>query len=158
MNNSDNDGMQFHTDNPRKISCFKIIWLMVKLVVVIAIFLIKYKAFSVERSYERIWKIKFANCVVLSEDHKSALFSDDKYRYTVFEVNKLMRRLQVYNNYQNEFDDTCEAVMAHFGNEIAERPDFEGELTCLSMIKGDKELIMLYSHNEHRLYCFVHPV
>ncbi len=80
MNNSDNDGMHFHTDNPRKISCFKIIWLMVKLVVVIAIFLIKFKTFSVERSYERIWKIKFANCVVLSEDHKSALFSDDKYR------------------------------------------------------------------------------
>jgi len=139
-------------------SRYKIIWFAFKLLVIATILVIRFKPFSVERSYERTWKIKFANCVVLAEDHKPKLFSDDKYRYTVFDVKRLMRYLQVYNNYQNEFDDTCEEVMNHFGDEVIERPDYDRELTYLSMVKDGKELIMLYSPDEYRLYCFIHPV
>ena len=107
-----------------------------------------------ERSFERKWNLKFADAVVLLEDHKAESYGESEYRYTVFEVKGVMR--QGLENYQNQLDDVCEDIMNQFGSEVNERPDFDSELTYGLVKKGDKQLIMIYNPLQHRLYFFVH--
>lgn len=137
---------------------YKIIWFAVKLLAVAAILVIRFKPFSAERSFERKWNLKFADAVVLLEDHKAGSHGEAEYRYTVFEVKRVMRYLQVYYNYQNELDDICEEIMDHFGSEVDERPDFDSELTYGLVQKDDKELIMIYSPSQYRLYFLIHNI
>lgn len=137
-------------------SRYKIIWFAFKLLVIATILVIRFKPFSVERSFERKWNLKFADAVVLLEDHKVGSYGESEYRYTVFEVKRVMRYLQVYYNYQNELDDICKEIMGNFDDEVSERPDFDSELTYGLVEKGDKQLIMIYNPLQHRLYFFVH--
>lgn len=135
-------------------SRYKIIWFAFKLLVIATILVIRFKPFSVERSFERKWNLKFADAVVLLEDHKAESYGESEYRYTVFEVKGVMR--QGLENYQNQLDDVCEDIMNQFGSEVNERPDFDSELTYGLVKKGDKQLIMIYNPLQHRLYFFVH--
>lgn len=135
---------------------FKRIWFAVKLLAIVAIVVIRFKPFSVEKSYERQWDLEFADSVVLLEDHKPDTYGESEYRYSVFDVKRVMRHLQVYYNYQNELDGVCEKIMDYFGDEVSERPDFDSELTYGLVEKDDKELIMIYSPSKNRLYIFVH--
>ena len=135
-------------------SRYKIIWFAFKLLVIATILVIRFKPFSVERSFERKWNLKFADAVVLLEDHKAGSYGESEYRYTVFEVKGVMR--QGLDNYQNQLDDVCEDIMNQFGSEVNERPDFDSELTYGLVEKGDKQLIMIYNPLQHRLYFFVH--
>ena len=135
-------------------SRYKIIWFAFKLLVIATILVIRFKPFSVERSFERKWNLKFADAVVLLEDHKAGSYGESEYRYTVFEVKGVMR--QGLENYQNQLDDVCEDIMNQFGSEVNERPDFDSELTYGLVKKGDKQLIMIYNPLQHRLYFFVH--
>ena len=137
---------------------YKIIWFAVKLLVVAVILVIRFKTFSVERSYERKWNLKFSDAVMLLEDHKAGSHGENEYRYTVFDVKRVMRQLQVYYNYQNQLDDVCEDIMNQFGSEVNERPDFDSELTYGLVQKDDKELIMIYSPSKYRLYFFIHNI
>ena len=135
-------------------SRYKIIWFAFKLLVIATILVIRFKPFSVERSFERKWNLKFADAVVLLEDHKAGSYGESEYRYTVFEVKRVMR--QGLENYQNQLDDVCEDIMNQFGSEVNERPDFDSELTYGLVKKGDKQLIMIYNPLQHRLYFFIH--
>ncbi len=137
-------------------SRYKIIWFAFKLLVIATILVIRFKPFSVERSFERKWNLKFADAVVLLEDHKAESYGESEYRYTVFEVKGVMR--QGLDNYQNQLDDVCEDIMNQFGSEVNERPDFDSELTYGLVQKDDKELIMIYSPSKYRLYFFIHNI
>lgn len=142
--------------SPKKL--YRMIWMVIKITILIMILLFRFKLFSVERHYEREWNIDFADCVGLVEDHENNVLGNNGYRYTVFDVKRTMKRLQVYQVYHNELDYVCKEVINVFADEVSNKPDFGSELNFLSMTKGNDELIVLYSHSEHRLYCFVHPL